>query len=80
VLTLAALGQRETVVKKSILPAPRTFLSTIPKWWGTTALRTRLHCGLGKRQQLREYLRTTMIHLRSLFPYLRDWCKRARDG
>ncbi len=79
-LTLAALNQRQTVVEKSILPVPRTFLSTIPKWWRTTALRTRLRCGLGKRQQLREDLRTAMMPLRSLFPYLRDWCRRARDG
>jgi hypothetical protein len=37
-LTLAAFSQRQTVVKKSILRVPRTFLSTIPKWWRTTAL------------------------------------------
>ena len=79
-LTLAAFSQRQTVVKKSILPVPRTFLSTIPKWWRTTALRTRLRCGLGKRQQLREDLRTAMIHYRSLFPYLRDWCRYASAG
>jgi len=30
-LTLAMLSQRQTVVKKSVLPVPRTFLSTIPQ-------------------------------------------------
>jgi hypothetical protein len=80
VLTLAALNQRQSVGKKSILPVPRRFPSTIPKWWRTAALRARLRCGFGKRQQLREDLRTAMIPLRSLFPYLRGWCRRARDG